>query len=498
MSHTIYVGTIAKRKNSTLQPTLSTSFDVLLKSPTSLHTPTFTIKATSFDYNYFKWDDRYYFVTDVVSLHNGLWEVSGVCDTLATFKADILASTQFVSYSSHKTSIWLPDTRIPVQKNATVAKATGSMASLLDPSTGFYVLSVVGETGCDLWCCTSSDLSLMLSKINDWSDELIDAILAGNYPMSDIPGAANYDWSTIESATESLAKMNMLTGFAGNAYSEAPNCIRSCIWVPFLQAPFGGVGGQIHLGHFDTTVQTETCKSTPVTGSASVSIPWQYADWRRSICEEVYLYLPLVGMINLASDELIGESAITVNYSATATDGCIAYQVVAGNQVIGSYGANCAVNYPIGISQQASAGEIAQTAFAGIEKMVSTGIQAASSINPAAWVGGAIGIGFDAIGTTYNVANTALSRHSSCIGGIGGGAGTGLDLNIVCFSVAHPTVIDPDAMQNTMGVPTMQPMALSGLSGYCECANAHVAASGAEASELAEIDNYLNSGFFIE
>jgi hypothetical protein len=53
-------------------------------------------------------------------------------------------------------------------------------------------------------------------------------------------------------------------------------------------------------------------------------------------------------------------------------------------------------------------------------------------------------------------------------------------------------------MQQTMGLPTMKPMALSGCSGYCQCANAHVAATGAEAQELDEIDAYLNSGFYIE
>ena len=44
----------------------------------------------------------------------------------------------------------------------------------------------------------------------------------------------------------------------------------------------------------------------------------------------------------------------------------------------------------------------------------------------------------------------------------------------------------------------MKPLALSTLTGYCECANAHVAASGAEAQELDEIDAFLNSGFYIE
>ena len=496
MSHSITCGKIAKRKNSTLQPTLTTSFDVLLKSPTSLHTPTFTISASSFDFNYLKWNDRYYFVTDVVSRNNNLWEVSAICDVLATYKADILASTQFVSYSSYKTSIWLPDTRVPVQKNATVSSNSANIPIFDDD--GFYVLTVVGKDGCQTWACSLSDIRQILNEISDWSDDLIDSVLAGLYPFND-QKSVTYDWTTPETAIASLASLNSLVGFAGNAYADAPNCIRSCIFVPFVEADFAGTGGQVSLGQFDITgMNVDSCKTKAVKGMASVNIPWQHSDWRRAVCEEIYLYLPLVGMVSIPSDEIINESSITVHYSATATDGCISYQVKAGNQTIGTYGANCAVNFPIGISQQASAGEIVQTAFKGAEKIVSTGVQAASSLNPAGWVAGGLGLAFDAVSMGYNTLDVALTHHNSCIGGIGGGAGAGLSLDLQCFSVAHPTVIEPDAMLATMGVPTMQPMALSSLTGYCQCANAHVEADGAEYSELAEIDNHLNNGFFIE
>lgn len=498
MSHTIYCGKIAKRKNSTLQPStsqLATSFDVLLKSPTSLHEPTFTISAASFDFNYIKWGDRYYFVTDVVSRNNNLWEVTAKCDVLATFKADITASTQFVSYSSHKTSDWLADTRIPVQKNATVNSNATTM-NFLFTDVGFYVLSVIGKNGAELWGCDIGHLRALLNRINDWSDDLFDDIMAGNYPWSDPPQqAVTYDFSDPEHAIESLSKINALTGIAGNAYSDAPNCIRSCIWVPFLATLYTGGSDEIYLGQFPTGVTTFKVNMTPAHSSAHVDIPWQYTDWRRAVCEEIYLYLPLVGMVSVPSDEIINETGIDVEWSATATDGNIAYRIVAGSQVIGTYGANASANFPLGVSQQASAGEIAQTALPAIKQTVSAGISGFAKSGVSGAVMGSLGA---AVVGGYHVADTALTRHNSSIGGIGGGAGVGLSLELKCFSVAHPTTIAPIDMQATMGVPTMQPMSLSGLLGYCECANAHVAASGAELSELDEIDSYLNSGFYIE
>lgn len=488
MSHTIYAGKIAKRKNSTLQPALSASFDVLLKTPTSLHTPTFTINAASFDHNYLKWGDRYYFVTDVVSRNNSLWEVSAVIDVLATYKADILASTQYVSYSSHKTSDWLSDSRIPLLKNATVTTAITGL-NFLFTDAGFYVLTAVGENGCKTYGLDSSALARLLQNISNWSDDGINDIVNDSRNLG-------YDFSTAPKAIESLGKMSIQTGFIGNAYSGAPDCIRSCIWVPFFASFFvtGGQGETIHLGAFDTGEPAWFCKATPESRTATVQIPWQYSDWRRATCEEIYLYLPLVGMVSIPSDEIVNETAINIEWSATATDGCIAYRLTAGSQVIGTYGANCSVNVPIGISQQASAGEIVQSVIPAVQKTVSGGIHGASK----GVLGAVGGIAKNAIVGAYDVANVALSRHNTCIGGIGGGAGVGLSLDAKCFSVAHPTVIAPANMAATMGLPTMTPMALSSLTGYCQCANAHVAANGAESQELDEIDAYLNSGFYIE
>ena len=491
---TVSFGTFSKRRNSTKQPTtLSDQRTVTLKDSCSQDRPVFICTGNNFNYNYCMWDNKYYFIDEVTSLKNNLIEIKCILDPLATYKTEILASTQFVSYSSQSGSTWLPDTRIPICKNETVSSSSASMSSLYN-TNGFYVLSVVGKDGCDLWAIDFYHLAQLLDRVNDWSDDIIDDVLNGNYPWSG-GQAAVYDFSSVESALESFGKMNALTGVVGNAYAAAPSCIRSCIWVPFFASPFVSGSGQIYLGQFETQVNTFKCVSSPVTGAVSVSIPWQFSDWRRSVCEEVYLYLPLVGMISIPSDEIVNESAITIEWSATATDGCIAYRVSAGSQVIGTFGANAAVNHPIGISQQASAGEIVQTAFAGAEKTVNAAIN--SSISPLSASAAGIGVVMTGVETSYDVANVTMSRHNSCIGGIGGGAGTGLSLSAKCFTVAHPTIIAPADMKDTMGLPTMQPMSLASLTGFCQCANAHVEAP-ATAGELDAIDYYLNSGFFIE
>lgn len=506
MSRTFYFGNVTKRKNSTLQGTLTNPFSVLFKNPTSLDYPTLTLNYSGdFDYNAAKYTSTggktyYYFVHDKRSRNNDLWEVTLELDTLATYKSRILDSTQFVSYSQNASSEWLQDTRIPLLKNATVSKRSAAMSDIFWAS-GFYVLSVVGKSGCDLWACDISQIRAILDKITDWSDDLVNDVLAGNYPFqrSSPTQAVVYDFSTIEAALESFANMNMLTGFAGNAYSSAPDCIRSCIWVPFNASLFTNGGGEIWLGQFDSGVHNAfKCKTTAVNGVQSVAIPWQHADWRRATCEEVYLYLPLVGMINVPSDEIINESSITVEWSATATDGCIAYRIIAGDQVIGTYGANCSVNYPLGISQQASAGEIVQTAFQGTQKTVSAALNAVSSVNPLHIAGGAVEASMAAADAMYQTADATMTRHNSCIGGIGGGAGIGLSHDLYCFTVSHDTIVTPSTMAATMGLPTMLPAKLSTLSdGFIQCANAHVPLD-ADSPIMNIVDTYLNNGFYKE
>lgn len=481
MAHTIYVGKIAKRKNSTLQPTLNQSFDVLLKSPTSLHTPTFSISAASFDYNYLKWGDRYYFVTDVVSKNNGLWEVSAICDVLATYKADIIASTQFVSYSSQSGGTWLPDTRIPVLRQS---KASYSTADLGIFDVGRYILSVVGESdnsvgGCTLWACTTGDLRRILDKVNDWNDDVYDAI----------DQATQQDYSSPEAAIESLTKFNAKVQIFGNGWSNAPSCIRSCIWVPFSMQNVITDYGYIYLGDYNTQVAAGACRGDAVAGSTGISIPWHFNDWRRSTNEDVYLYLPLVGLVSLSSDSINHVSSLTIRHSFTIADGVVTYEVLAGGEIIGTFGGSCAANYPLGINQQASAGQVIQTILEGANKTASAALYGyAPTLETATQAASAL----------YNTIDVALTKNVSCVGGIGGGAGAGLDLLARCYTVAHDCVISPSDMAATMGLPTMKPMALTTLTGYCQCANAHVAATGAESEEMSEIDAYLNSGFYIE
>lgn len=494
---TVNFGTFSKRRNSTKQPSgLSDSRTVKLKDLTSIDAPTFILTGNDFNYNYASWDNRYYFITDIRSMHNGLTEIDCVLDPLATYKADILASTQYVLYSSLQGDTWLADTRIPVLKSTLVSKSAASLPFI--NTNGIFILSVVGKGGssgvggCEIFAVNKSTLNALIAKISDWQTDAYTNSAAlinpQTYSGSDFGDAITALNDTVASIGEALLDGSII----GNAWQIAAQCIRSCIWVPFDITQFTGDSGRIYLGSMDTEQGGFRVDAKPFTGSFSVSIPWHYSDWRRSYCEDVYLFLPLVGMVGLSSDNLTHASSVTVKYSVTPTDGNVSYQVIAGNEIIGSYGGNAATNYPIGINQQASAGEVLTTALHGIEHAVAEAVD--GGLNVATGAGELItGLAM----ATYDTKNVQMSTNLTTIGGIGGGSGVGLDLQVTCYTVAHDTVINPADMQQTMGLPTMKPLTLSSLSGFCQCANAHVDAP-AMAHELDAIDIFLNSGFYIE
>lgn len=533
MSITVSFTSDSKRENSTKQLTMSATHDCTFKNGCSMLNPTLLLELetnTFPTYTAFKIENRYYKIINIVSIRNNLFEITGQIDVLATYKSNILSSTLYVCYSSTAGDPWLADTRIPVLKNTIASKAITGLPFI--NRDGFYVLSVVGGDtgvgGCEIFAVNKSTLNALIQDISTWSVDEITQIMRGvtitppsyNPPQIYIPGntattgecfadlisslknmidslgsVAKSVQDSANSLNQKITEASTTTGFLGNAYANAPQCIRSCIWVPFDLGSFSGSTGRIYLGKYDTGHGGFKVNAKPTSSSVSVSIPWHFSDWRRGYCEDVYLYLPFVGMVAYSSASLTHASSITVNYSVTATDGNVCYEVKSGNEILGTYGGNCATNFPIGISQQASAGETFTALVGGVQKTLAAIVD--SSISPLSAAGSIGKMGVEIAMAAYDVKNVTESTHFSCIGGIGGGAGVGLDLDITCYTVAHDTIINPSDMKDTMGLPTMKPMSLSALTGYCQCANGHVDAPATE-TELALLDTYINSGFYIE
>ena len=120
--------------------------DVLLKRDTSILRPVLLVNSAqdifTFNYMYISEFSRYYFIDDIRSVHDNLWEISAHVDVLETYKSQILANTAVIRRQSLKYNTYLND---PEWKTY----AYEQVAAFKFPVTPFnkdlkYILTVAG------------------------------------------------------------------------------------------------------------------------------------------------------------------------------------------------------------------------------------------------------------------------------------------------------------------------------------------------------------------
>lgn len=473
---TIYFGSAAKRKNSTLQPTLTNSYDCILKEATSIDNPTFVIQDGSFDVNanMAKWDNRYYFIEDIISRRNDIWEVRCSLDPLATYKAEILATTAYVLYDS-VANTEIPDNRLPLKTTKSVQASTA--ACPFTPDGGCYILSLTGAHGSTgVYKVDESQLGALIDDLQDIEDNIFD--FNGITPPTTPTGSSTWEWikyvgDYIKYAFDCAVRP--ITQFFGSG--DIPQNIRECKYIPFnvgITTP----QSPVYLGSFVTQIGSLGKLNTDtVHRTSSVSIPWQASDYRRrSPYTDIYLYLPYIGMTKLSSENLVGQSTIDIAYTLGLRDGSLIVTVSSGSEIIGQYSGNVAASVPVGISNLNIA-KAAQSIIMGAAAVATKSI-------------GAVGM------AALNFGDS-VTPNFSCVGGLDGVAGIATNQNITCYTVYHDTVAAPNQDLAVIGSPTMCSKSLASLTGFCQCSDAHVSAA-ADGPILEEIDAYLNSGFYIE
>ena len=483
LSATFY--TLSKRKNSTKQPTgTGTVLSVDLKSGTSYISPTFLLNISGTPtYNYLQFEGCYYFIKDKVSIRNNLWELVCEVDALATVKTEILNTHAYVLYDN-TANTQIPDNRIPIKTTATVSANTVTCPFV--PDSGCYILSLTGAhdtTG--IYKTDSSGLAALIDDMQHIEDNIFEfsSLTPPTFPTAPTGGSVedylNFvgdclgwvgDW--IKYAID--CAVCPISQFFGSG--NIPQNIRECRFIPFNVGTTGG-SQTIYLGSFKTLSSLAKLNTKTVHRTVSVSIPWPASDYRRrSPYTELYLYLPYIGMTRLSSENLVGINSLTVAYTLGLLDGSMIVTVSAGSEILGQYSANVASSVPVGWSN-INIPRAAQSVIAGVA---------------AAYAGSPVAAGMAALNF-----GDSVTPNYTCVGGLDGVAGIATNQNITCYSVFHDTVVAPNTEQATIGSPSMCPKALTSLTGYCQCLDAHV--EGAYPSVILDmVDSYLNNGFFIE
>lgn len=179
MQITCYSG-FSKKPNSTKQPTGSgTAKTVTLKEPTSVLNPVFILTGYDLSYNYIQWGSRYYFVDDIVIVHNNIAEYHCSTDVLATYKTAIGASTQYVTRADSSYNLNILDIKYPSLSKTEVENVPFSNLHSSMVNGGSFVIGIANgidanSAGISYYCLTGSEMRGLMEYMfgGTWLDAM--------------------------------------------------------------------------------------------------------------------------------------------------------------------------------------------------------------------------------------------------------------------------------------------------------------------------------------
>lgn len=441
-----------KKPNSTKQPSGGTSKTVRLKDNCSVLNPVFLLNGYDLSHNYVKWGSRYYYIDDIVIVANDLAEYHCSTDALATFKADIGASSQYVTRSATSYDLKVMDNRYP-----TIADTDRGLTPLTDIASGMglsggtfpagtYVLGLKSkdsDTGVAFYAMTPQ-------QFGDFCDYLFSSV-----------------WLDATDVTVSLQKLLV----------DPFDYIISCTWYPFTVT---GTSQPVYFGFWDWTGQSmtripESDRIKAVSHTANLPDHPQIA--RGSYLNaapytRLTLNLYSFGQCALDPNRFLDDRSITVLLNIDMFTGIGVCKVLASTGTVYQASATCGV--PIQLSQVKD----------DLTKPIVDSAMVAAAIASE-----------NVVGVTSSIAN-AVKNAPPQIESVGAvGSVSAYYLNAPVIDSIFYKLVEEDLSQ--LGRPLCARRTISSLSGYIECEKADLD-SAASPAEKAEIISALNEGFYYE
>lgn len=442
-----------KRKNSTKRPAAGAKRNVVLLDDVSLYTPIFNSEYWDYNDNYCLWAGRYYYVTDIVTKRQNLFEVHCEIDPLATWKDDIKGTNAFVTFSTSNYDIGIPDYRLSSDPITITRSASTPVFPDLKEA---YVVTYIGTDSCPCVGISEDTLKQLQGKM--MSDKFVETCR---------------DWykKLIKTGeTDGIITSNLVASLIGNT----SNTVTSCIFMPKF---YGNKRQSIVLAGDYGTGLVGTIPYHTLSETYNVNIPWAFpnGDFRnRAEFTSLAIYLPGYGFIALNADNYQGQSTIPVQATLDSFTGEITYLVD------GKAKGTCTTGYPVqvGTSQKGNV----MGAVSGVAQAVQSGFMGN--------VAGAIGGGFNAV-------RSAIGVDPSSVGSMGGSTAFNAYKNILVLVMSHNTNVDPSSVGSTIGRPLNAVRNIGSLSGYVQTADAEVQTTAPDEYKTVMNDS-LNGGMYIE
>lgn len=492
MAFDVYLGNTDKRYNSTFQSDYSkwVKTSAVWKNAKDIDSPVLELSMTGLA-EYPQWNamyitavSSYYWITSIVSVRAGVWQVSGVMDPLATYRPEILDTDCYIEYGYNTdttaTEKRLRDARQNISQVPQVSTAeTDVTGGALSLDVGCYILSAVGANGgVSVWRISKNNMKTLINTI---SSDITDAI-------TDLDETAILKYFTANALTQ------------GSAISA----IRSCIWLPIASVNIPVTDyGDVYLGDFNTGVKAyQIDANTIVKKVTEVNIPWAVNDWRRMNCQ-ILCYVPFVGTVGIPVDQCNNAEKLTFTWCVEALSGSVSLRVDAGDYPVYVGSASIGCNYAIG-SSNVPVQNFVSGAIQAIGGVVQAGGGVLSSAQGAAqsWLtfglSGDAGAGLSDIGQGLSNVGSgvvqALTPVVQCAGSLSSNAAMGQSMLAKVVVLYYPP-INAGTFSAVYGLPVMQMG--KPVPGYCKTRGFSIKGTQ-RMSEKNAIAALMDSGVFIE
>ena len=457
----------AKRSNSTKLPTGGETIPCSLKDNCSVISPVLEIKREtkpSYNYAYISDFGRYYYVTEWI-YNKGLWSCSLSVDVLTSWLNEIKATQAQVLFSSSLYNLDVIDNRVvsvgTYKRQNNTADFIGALTGQNVSPSGTFAINALSNTS--TWATGATTTYFMTyQQMQTFARELVSP-----------------------SVWEGLRQF----------FNNPMDGIIECYYIPLDISKYIDltVDGAVQIG--DYTFPTTTAKKAVLTNftlksyTTSIDIPWTYNDFRRlPPYTELTLFVPFCGAKPINPEMVYDIDKIFIDYSVDVVTGNIQAIVYNKSELLEEFSGNCKITIPVGQTQSRTESVIGATGGA---------ITAV-----AGFASGNVALG--ATGVLSAISSVITPASVKATGGMGGtvlGAILGNDLmrwqKFRLSATSRDTADDPENMRAVAGNALNKVITLSNLTGYVQCYGASVKAS-ATSGEIAMINDYLNSGIYIE
>lgn len=319
-------------------------------------------------------------------------------------------------------------------------------------------------------------------------------------PEPDLPSVSVTDsglvtlFAPTESQLKALADYLWSDAFSLDNFKKMLNnpmdCILGLTIIP-VNVPHGSAR-EITVGNIVTTVSCDICPTQYVKVDCG-TFTFNRHDMTNSYLDyapysKCYLYLPFIGVQELNIDDFM-QSTMHIVYHVDILTGAMFCYVMRDNSVMYTYMGQCAENVPLSSSSYSNTIGSIMSAAASIVGVASVAATGGASAPVAAGL---------LAGASTSTANTVTSLKPSVAhsGSIGGGAGImGINYPYLIFNTPHVSI--PSQQRHYTGYPSNQIVKLSALSGFNVIQAINLSVSGANDSEMNEIESILKGGVIL-